>query len=350
MNPPAHEGDRTVERRIGLFLAVAALAAVTGCGGKQQPEVVVYTALDRGFSEPILQEFEKTTGIKARVKYDVEATKTVGLVSAIRAECERPRCDVFWNNEIVNTIRLKNEGLLTPYRPKAAEPFPAVFKDPEGHWSGFAARARVLLVNTNIVKAGEEPDSIYSLADPKWKGRTGIAKPLFGTTATHASCLFAALGEEKAAEFFESLKENEIRVMSGNKGVALDVAAGRLAFGITDTDDAIIEVEGGKPVKIVYPDSRPDQLGALFIPNTLALVKNGPNPKAARKLIEYLLSPEVEAALAKAESAQIPLNPAVKTAARVKTPSEVNAMQVDFSQAAGTFEKAASYIEKTFLR
>ena len=339
---------------LGLILAIiaAGLALVPGhgCRKAEYPVVVVYTALDRAFSEPILNEFENRTGIKVLAKYDTEATKTVGLVNAVRAEKDRPRCDVFWNNEIVNTIRLKDEGLLQQYRPKAAEAFPSVFKDPDGYWSGFAARARVLLVNTDIVKSGEEPDSVYSLADPKWKGKTGIAKPLLGTTATHASCLFVKLGEEKARAFFQSLKDNDVQIQSGNKSAALNVSAGRLAFGLTDTDDAIIEVEDGQPVKIVYPDSGVDRLGVLFIPNTLSLVRNAPNPEAGKKLIEYLLSPEVEAALARATSAQIPLNPAVKAKVRVKTPAEVNAMQVDFTQAAKEFNTTATYMEEFFLR
>jgi len=332
-----------------LFLAILMLIPIQGCRKTEQPVVVIYTALDRMFSEPILDEFERTTGIRVLAKYDTEATKTVGLVNAIRSEKDRPRCDVFWNNEVVNTIRLKDEGLLELYRPQAADVFPDEFRDPSGYWSGFAARARVLIVNTNLVAHGEEPNSIHDLADPRWKGMTGIAKPLFGTTATHAACLFAELGREEAEMFFRGLKENEVRVESGNKSVALSVTAGRLAFGLTDTDDAIIELESGQPVRIVYPDCAPGELGVLFIPNTLALIKDAPHPEAGKKLIEYLLSPEVESKLAEAKSAQIPLNPKVKVKSRVKTPAEVNAMNVDFSQAATKFAETAVYIEKFFL-
>ena len=58
--------------------------------------------------------------------------------------------------------------------------------------------------------------------------------------------------------------------MSGNKQVAQAVAGGKLAFGLTDTDDAMIEIENGMPVAIVYPDQGEGQMGTLFIPNTLA--------------------------------------------------------------------------------
>ena len=88
----------------------------------------------------------------------------------------------------------------------------------------------------------------------KWKGRIGIAKPLFGTTATHAACLFAAWGDDKAAAFFKGLKANDARFLSGNKQVAQAVGSGQLAFGLTDTDDAVGEIDAGSPVEIVYPD------------------------------------------------------------------------------------------------
>src|SRR5687768_16697651 len=83
------------------------LASAAGCWSRAEQEVVVYAALDREFSEPILNEFQAATGVQVLDKYDVESTKTVGLVSAIIQEQKRPRCDVFWNNEILHTLRLK---------------------------------------------------------------------------------------------------------------------------------------------------------------------------------------------------------------------------------------------------
>ena len=106
--------------------------------------VVVYSALDREFAEPVLRDLAKQAGLSLRSKFDVESTKTVGLTNTLIAESVQPRCDLFWNNEILNTIRLKERGLLQPYRPRHAGDVPAAFKDPDGNWHGFAARARIL--------------------------------------------------------------------------------------------------------------------------------------------------------------------------------------------------------------
>lgn len=332
------------------------LAMITGCRKQgdeavvPKREVVVYTALDRGFSEPILTEFTKRTGINVLPKYDTESTKTVGLANLIRAERARPRCDVFWNNEILNTLRLKAEGLLEPCDPPEAANYPDAWKDPEKYWYGFAARARVIIVNTELVTDEGFPASIHDLADPRWKGKTGIAKPLFGTTASHIACLFASLGEERATAYLDALKSNEVQIHGGNKGCATSVAGGNAAFALTDTDDAIIEVEAGKPVRIVYPDSKVDGIGTLFLPNTLAIVKGAPHRAEAEELVNYLLSAEVEQRLAVGPSAQIPLSNLSKPNSRVKGPSQVRAMKVDFAAASTAFDRARQVVEERFLK
>jgi iron(III) transport system substrate-binding protein len=310
--------------------------------------VVVYCSLDREFSEPILNDFSAQTQIRVRAKFDIESTKTVGLVQEIIAEAGRPRCDVFWNNEILNSLRLEDRGLLAVYRSPAGECFPEMYRSPNGTWYGFAGRARVLLVNVKRVSQGERPNSIHDMTDPKWRGKIGLAKPLFGTTATHAACLFAHLGEEKASEFFRQLKENGAQILSGNKQVAMSVASGQIAFGLTDTDDAIIELEKGEPVAIVYPDRHEEQMGTLFIPNTLCIAKNCPHPENAKRLVDYLLSPEVEMRLARAASAQIPLNPQLEAVVRVETPRTVKAMPVDFTAASKQWQTAAKFIRNEF--
>ena len=331
----------------GFWICTVALLLCGCTGGGDGNEVVVYTALDEEFSRPILERFDQQTGIRTLPKFDIESTKTLGLTQAIIAEANRPRCDVFWNNEILNTLRLEGCGLLAVCRPKLAETYPAMYRSPKGAWHGFAARARVILVNTKL--AGDDlPGSIYDLADEKWRGRCGLAKPLFGTTATHVACLFAYLGDVKAQRLLNDMQANEVRIYGGNKQVAEAVSAGQLAFGLTDTDDAIIEVEDARPVKIIYPDQREDGMGTLFIPNTLAVIKGSAHQEQARKLIDYLLTPAIEIELANGPSAQIPLSSKVDVPLRVETPHTVRAMPVDFYKAAEKWDVAARFVRDLF--
>src|SRR4051812_33536821 len=104
-------------RRVHYSLTVAVwlLMVVPGCV-RAQRQVVVYSALDREFAQPVLDRFKQQGNTAVLTKYDDESTKTVGLTTALIQEAGRPRCDVFWNNEILNTLRLERRGLLTAYR------------------------------------------------------------------------------------------------------------------------------------------------------------------------------------------------------------------------------------------
>jgi len=347
-----------------MVLGWLLLGTSAGCLRPAGREVVVYTALDREFSQPIFDAFTQKTGIRVRAKYDTEANKTVGLANLILREQARPRCDVFWNNELLHTLRLEKAGVLVAYPSPAAANYPAAFRSPTGVWHGFAARARVLLVNTDRVPVARRPGSIEDLLDPQWRGQTGIAKPLFGTTATHAACLFARWGPEHAREFFGAFQAAGVQILPGNRQVAQAVAAGQLAFGLTDTDDAALEIEKGSPVAIVYPDTGPPRrpsapaasatspenprLGTLFIPNSVAMQKDCPHPETARELIDFLLSTEVETALATGASAQIPLQPGIVPPRHLVGVQDVAAMQVDFAAAAAAWSDAASWLAERF--
>lgn len=351
-----------IHRRQALAGLGALTAGVVGCqkASTDEPqarsgsrasgdEVTVYTALDEEFSKPILRIYSQKTGVRVRPAFDVESTKSFGLAGRIIAEASAPLCDLFWNNEILNTLRLKHRGLLAPFQPKGYDAVPAAFRDPDGTWYGLAARARILIVNTQVVQEADRPKRLSDLLEPLWKGKIGMAKPLFGTTGTHAACLFAAWGEAQAKQFFDKLKANDVLVLSGNRQVAAEVAAGRLAIGLTDTDDALLEVNAGNPVSIVYPDRGREELGTLFIPNTISRIKGCRHPDAADALASYILSPEVEKALALGPSGQIPLNPAVDAKLQVETPKTVKAMEVDLDKAASLWEgTVAPFLTQTF--
>jgi len=337
-------------RLLWITSTCAALAAFAGCGGasRQNKQVVVYTSVDEVFARPICESFERETGIKVLLVPDTEETKSTGLLNRLIAEKARPQADVFWSGDPVRASILKSKGVSTPYRSPNAEDLPSLFSDPEGHWTGFSCRARVIIYNTDMVPKGEEPKSVLDLTTPRFKNKTCIANPLFGTTSMHAAALFEKLGDADARKFFDDLAANRGKILSSNGEVRRRVASGEFAVGLTDTDDAVVEIEKGMPVAIVYPDQAADGLGTLYIPNTLALIKGSPHPAEAEKLVDYLLSADVEKRLAAGPSAQIPLRPGVAASARVKTPPEIRAMEVDWSTAAGKWDVAAEFLKTEF--
>lgn len=330
------------------------------CGCNANPSrVVLYCAQDREFAVDLLDDFSQENEWNVTPRFDSEANKSVGLYVELVQDRQRPRCDVFWNNEIISTIRLQKQGLLQPYKSPSSKSFPSWTKASDHTWQAFAARARIIIVNTNSLNDKPWPKSIFDLTDPQWKGQVVMAKPHHGTSATHAACLFASLGSEKAETFYRKLHQNEVQLAPGNKQVAEWVAAGktpsgqRVAIGLTDTDDAMVEIEAGKNVAIIFPDSQGiDAMGTLFIPNTVSMIKGCPNPEGAKKLIDYLLSADNERRLAEGSSHQFPLNPEVKAQLPevLATSQTVKKMECDFEKAAEVWEQAQQTLRSIFAR
>lgn len=337
-----------MKKPISLWFMFFILLLVIGCAREATKEVVVYTSVDQVFSEPILNDFEKKTGIKVKAVYDVEASKTVGLVNRLIAEKENPKCDVFWNNEIVRTIVLKEKEVLVPYTSPSAEDIPSQFRDKDDYWIGFAARARVLIYNTKMLKETDVPKSIFELTDARWKGKAALAYPLFGTTATHVAAMYVGLGQEKTEEYLRALKTNGVVIVDGNSTARDVVVEGRFPVAFTDTDDVNVAIQSGKPVKMVYPDS--DGIGTLLIPNTVALIRDCPHPDEGKILIDYLLSREVESKLAFCESANMPIRDGVKKPPHVPEFSSIKAMEVNYYKVAENLDKSARFCQGLFVR
>ena len=326
---------------IPAAVAAAALLVVIGCGGASDRTtsanaVTVYVSTDRVFSEPVLREYERQSGITVNAVYDTEETKSTGLANKLLAEKDRPQADVFWSNEPVRTLILKSRGVLAPYLAPNAQAIPATFKDPEGYWTGFSARLRVIVYNTNLVKPDQVPVSIFDLADPKWKGQVAIADPRFGSTSFHVAALYAQLGDERADEWFRRLKANDVKVVDGNSVVRDLVARGELMVGLTDTDDVNVALANGLPVAMVVPDR--DGIGVPVMPNMVSLIAGAPDPERGRKLIDYLLSPAVEQMLAQSEAVQIPLHLGVAPPKNLPALGAVKPMLLDYGKAASRVE------------
>src|SRR5262249_34991678 len=150
-----------LSRRRFLHLSALGLLAA-GCPAGR-PRVVLYCAQDREFAAEVLADFTRQTGLDVQPKFDTEANKSVSLYRELAAEKVRPRCDVFWNNEILSTIRLQGQGLLAAHDSPSAAPFPSWAKADDHTWHAFASRARVLIVNTERVKEADHPRSLLDL-------------------------------------------------------------------------------------------------------------------------------------------------------------------------------------------
>jgi iron(III) transport system substrate-binding protein len=215
-----------------------------------------------------------------------------------------------------------------------------------GFWTGFAARARIIIVNTEKCPEARTPNSYLDYLDPARKGEWAIAKPVAGTTASHLAVLFQKLGEGKAKEWWTGVNANQAGILGGNGPVMKQVRGGQFFYGFTDTDDFFVALSDRYPVKCVYPDQGDGEIGCLVIPNTISLLKGAPHADLGRKFIDYVLSRDVERKLAFGGSAQIPVRDDVEAPPHVKRLKDIRLMDADFEAAASQFEAAQEWLTR----
>ena len=106
------------------------------------------------------------------------------------------------------------------------------------------------------------------------------------------------------------LKANGVRLVDGNSVVRDLVARGEVKVGLTDTDDVNAAIEDKQPVAMVLPDAA--GLGVPVMPNMVSLIANAPHPDEGQRLIDYLLSADVERQLAQSEAFRFPCTPMLR--------------------------------------
>jgi iron(III) transport system substrate-binding protein len=171
--------DRGWRRRVGAILhplsSILVFVLIIGCDRRDKSDtsasktVVVYTSVDEPVARPILDEFQKRTGITVSVQTDTEANKSAGLAARLLAERDRPRVDVWWGNEVFHTVNLADAGALAPYESPSARDIPDTFKDPKHRWAGSGMRARVIAVRA---QASSSPKGFRNLT-----GLEGLTDP-----------------------------------------------------------------------------------------------------------------------------------------------------------------------------
>ncbi len=329
-------------KKLSIIIALFIVLITISCNSNSNI-VVVYTSVDQIFSEPILKGFEKETGITVKAVYDTEETKSTGVLNRLIAEKDNPQCDVFWSGDPVRTIVLKNKSITSSYQSAVADDIAMVFKDPEHNWTGFSARARVLIYNKDLLEEADVPKSILDLIKEQYRGNVAIANPLFGTTTFHISALFIAIGDEKAKQFLTDLKNNEVIIATSNGDVKKRVVQGEVSCGLTDTDDAYEAIKEGANIGIVFLDQQ--GIGSLIMPNTVNLIKNSRHSKNGKKLIDYLLSKETEAKLAKS-CAQMPLHKGVEIPKDIPSLDNIIPMKIDYEKTSQKLEKIQNYLKE----
>ena len=282
-----------------VISVLLALVMVFGCVSALAADLVIYSARNERLNNIVIPGFEAATGLTIEM-----ITGSTGEVNQrIKAEVESGNVtvDIHWAAD--ETMLSANRDMFQPYVSTENDAMMPLFQnDGTNVFNPAFAEPNVIIVNTEkLAKIGVTVESYADLLNPALKGKIISADPANSSSAFQ--CLIGMLygmGEgdpmsDKAWDFIDEFLANlDGKVASSSSQVYNGVANGEYYVGLSYEDPCVeLEAAGAQPVKVVYPKE-----GVIFPGQSVQIVKNAPNLEAAKKFVDYVLSEEVQTAVA----------------------------------------------------
>jgi iron(III) transport system substrate-binding protein len=255
---------------------------------QKEGKIVWYSATDVQVAEKLARAFEaKYPGIKVQV----ERSGAERLFQRINQEygSKIHAADVIETSDAVHFVHFKKQGWLQPAVPsEVAKHWPKEYRDPDGTYAAYRAHLSVIAYNTKLVPKEQAPKSHADLLDPKWQGKLVKAHPgysgtiMTGTQALSTSPLgwsyFEKLGKQKVMQV-QSSTEPPKKLAQGERPVMAD----------GNEYNVFVLKESGVPIEPVYATE-----GTPIVIGNAALLKNAPNPNAARLFYHFMFTREAQ--------------------------------------------------------
>ena len=325
--------------RNSLTLALAATGICTSLPTlAASDELVVYCNVQEEWCRPMVNAFEKATGIKVSM-----TRKSAGETYAqLKAEAANPKADIWWGGTGDPHLQAAEEGLTEPYKSaKLSELQPWAIKQAEAskyRTVGIYAGALGYSFNTQELAKRKlaEPKCWADLIKPEYKGEVQVANPnASGTSYNMLATLVQVMGETKAFDYMKALHKNVNQYTKAGAAPARAVATGESMVGITFLHDAVSQVVDGAPVKVVAPCE-----GTGYEIGSMSIVKGAKNIESAKKWYEWALTPEAQGLAVAAKAYQVPSNKAAPTPPQAPRFSDMKLIDYDFAKYGSSAERS----------
>jgi iron(III) transport system substrate-binding protein len=272
----------TVEAQQRPWLDAKLLEAAKKEGG-----FTLYGSMNEGEALPLLELFQKTTGIKS----EYVRNSDVALMARIQVEARAAKQS--WDALQTTTVSKMHEAYFAPFEPSEAKNLIPEARGANKKWYGVYANYNTPGYNTNQVKAADLPKTYEEfLAKKEWAGKTAIDV----TDREWMKGMYEFYGEAKGKKLVTDLI-NQLKVapVNGHLALARSVGAGEYAVQLNNYTNLILNVKlGGGPTDFWVMDPVVLFFGQIGI-NTKA-----PNPNTARLFANFMLSQEGQTQMATA--------------------------------------------------
>ena len=292
---------------LSLLMLATALSACSGDGDG----LTLYSGRAEVQVKPILEDFRKATGIKVSARYGASAE----LAAQIAEEGGGSRADVFWAQDAGALGAVDEAGLFGPAPASVSSVVDQKFRAPDDNWVGVSGRARVVVYDPRKVPAGELPDSVFALTDPKWKGRIGLA-PTNGSFQSFVTAMLITVGEPRTRSWLQGIKANDPKTYPSNDLIVKAANGGQVDLGLVNHYYLFqLQSEIG-PDKVIARNhyTAGTDPGALVNVAGVGILKSSKHQADAARFMEYLLSEPAQRHFAD-RNFEYPLRPGVPTAA-----------------------------------
>lgn len=316
-----------MKRHVIAVLIVLLGAGVAGLAPQAQAQgevLTLYMGNPEPVSKAITAAFEQATGIKtAFVRLSAGE-----VLNRLRAERARPQASIVYGIGLSTIQVLKSDGLLEAYRAPNRNEIAQRYRDHDGFWTTVDIDFIGLAVNKKIFaeKRWPAPKSWQDLVRSDYRGQ--IAWPNPGTSGTALTWLYAltsALGEDKAFEYFKQFNPNVSQYTRSGIGPTQMTGSGEAAVGLGFAHDILGFREQGFPIEMIVPAE-----GTGYDLFTVVMVRGAPQPQAARKFIDWALTPAAQELLAANNYFDLPSHPKAKVSPVVVPYKDTKLISLDF--------------------
>ena len=350
-----------VRRTTRVLLAgsiLAVLAALAGCGsGGAEPgsdaaaqeevdanRLVVYSGRNEDLVGPVLEHFERATGIETSVRYG----NTAQLAAQLLEEGERTDADVYFAQDAGALGALAKEGRLAELAPALLDRVDPRYRSADGTWVGTSGRARVLVYDPKQVGPDDLPESVFELTDPKWNGKIGIA-PSNASFEAFVTAMRVLHGEERTRDWLEGLRANDPELFTNNVQVLNAAEDGAIAVGLINHyywyEQVAEEGAAAVPARLKFFDN--GDVGGLVNVAGVGILDGTDRPEEARRLVDYLLSAEAQRYFAE-QTKEYPLIAGVASTEGLPPLASLRSPEIDLSDL-DTLEQTLEMIEEVGL-